>query len=688
MRKMVKLLLCLMLMIVAFAMVSCEEEVSSQTYYPQHSSDTSQKESSEESSTEREEQEEEEKEEEKEEREDEESYVAVASVVLDRASLTLDEGEQYVLTATIYPNNATVKTVNWTSSNSDVALVLDGRVYAIGTGTATIYVTANDGKTDYCTVTVREKVVEVESISLNATTLTLEEGESATLAATVYPENATDKTVEWISANTNIAAVAQGRVTANGVGETTVTVKSTNGKLATCIITVRAKTVAVSGISLDESEVELEEGDSKTLVATLVPNNATDKTLKWSSSKENVATVSNGKVTALSVGTAIITVTAHNGFSASCYVTVTSPFVFEEYGDGYALVDYVGNKTEVVVPSTYQGKNVVAIGTGKIVNFQRVVDGFNECSTLKKVTLPNTLETIHHGAFLRCTSLTDVEMPSCKQIGFCAFQSCTSLKSIDFPENLEYFGDSVFVYCSGLTSITIPDKVTSTSNYLFRDCTSLSEVKIGSGITAIGMYAFQNCTSLQSITIPETVTTIGEHAFENCSALKSVIIPETVTSLGAGCFVNCSSLQTIEIKNKNITLGSGILGGVELPINCELPETPLTINGWSTGVVFKHSSADITAISLTLSSTFTKSTYVTLKISGTKTYDYYGSSHPHKINFKIYSGTTVLQSGTLTSVSVAEGETFSVEGDLRLEMTLVELLALTDLRLVLSDVSW
>ncbi len=681
MRKIIKFLLCLMLATVAFAMVACEEEAPPKTYYPNHSSNTSQKESSEESSTEREEQEEE---------EEEESYTTVDVVFVDvqESLITLDEGQSYTLTATVFPSNATDKTVKWESMNPDVATVSNGYVLAKKAGTTKIWATSNNGKRDDCTVTVREKVVEVESISLNASTLSLEEGESFTLTATVYPSNATDKTIQWDSADTGIATVSGGNVTATGVGTTTITAKTANGKRVFCAVSVSAKTIAIISVSLSESTVELEEGESITLTATLEPSNATDKTLKWNSTNESVATVIDGKITALSVGTAVITATAHNGLYADCCVTVTSPFVFEEYGDGYALVDYVGEKTEVVVPSTYQGKKVVAIGTGKIVNFQYVVDGFNECSTLKKVTLPNTLETINHGAFLRCTSLTEVEMPSCKSIGFCAFQSCTSLKTVALPKNLEYLGDSVFIYCSALTNITIPDKVTNKSNNLFKDCTSLSEVKIGSGITSIGTYAFQNCTSLQSITIPETVTTIGDYAFENCSALKSVSIPESVTSLGSGCFVDCTSLQTIEIKNKNITLGSGILGGVELPINCELPETPLTINGWSTGVVFKHSSADITGVSLTLGRTFSKSTYVTLKISGTKTYDWYGSSNPHKISFKLYNGNTVLQSGTLTSVSVAAGESFTVEGELRLELTLLEVLNLQELRLVLSDVSW
>ncbi len=654
MRKIIKLLLCFMLVTIAFAMVACEEEAPPKTYYPMDSSTPSQKEPPEESPEEEEEQE-------------EESYITVEVVFVDiqETSITLDEGTSCILTATVFPGNATDKTVKWESMNPDVATVSNGYVLAEKEGTTKIWATSNNGKRDECTVTVRKKVVEVESVSLSTSTISLEEGESFTLTATVYPSDATNKTIEWESADTGIATVVEGIVTATGVGTTTITAKSANGKAASCTVSVSAKTIEVTDVFLDESTVELEEGESITLTATLAPSNATDKTLKWNSSNESVATVTNGKITALSVGTVTIMVTSHNGLCATCYVTVTSPFVFEEYGSGYALVDYVGEKTEVVVPSTYQGKKVVAIGTGKIVNFQYVVDGFNECSTLKKVMLPNTLETINHGAFLRCTSLTEVEMPSCKSIGFCAFQSCTSLKSIDLPENLEYFENSVFVYCSELTNITIPDKVTSMSANLFKDCTSLSEVKIGSGVTGIGTYAFENCTSLKSITIPETVT-----------------------SLGAGCFKNCTALEALEIKNKNITIGSGILEGTDFPINCELPATPLTINGWSTGVVFKHSSADITAVSLTLGNTFSKSTYVTLKISGTKTYDWYGSSNPHKINFKLYNGNTVLQSGTLTSVSVAAGESFSVEGDLRLELTLLEVLNLEELRLVLSDVSW
>ena len=90
------------------------------------------------------------------------------------------------------------------------------------------------------------------------------------------------------------------------------------------------ETVAVTGITLDQTTLSLKEGDQATLTATVVPENATDKTISWKSSDENVATVTDGVVKALSGGTATITVTANDGsgVSASCAVTVESPLEF------------------------------------------------------------------------------------------------------------------------------------------------------------------------------------------------------------------------------------------------------------------------------------------------------------------------------------------------------------------------
>lgn len=167
--------------------------------------------------------------------------------------------------------------------------------------------------------------VAVSSVSLSKTSITLTEGDKETLTATVLPNNATDKTVEWSSSNTSVASVSNGTVTAIKAGTTTITVKTKDGgKTATCAVTVNAKVIPVSDVTLNKTELTLTEGNSETLSATVKPDDATDKTVSWTSSDAIVASVDdNGKVTAVKAGTATITVKTKDGEkTATCKITV------------------------------------------------------------------------------------------------------------------------------------------------------------------------------------------------------------------------------------------------------------------------------------------------------------------------------------------------------------------------------
>ena len=226
--------------------------------------------------------------------------VAVSSVSLDKTSVSLNVGESVTLAATVKPDNATNKTVSWSSSNASVASVdASGKVSAVAEGTATITAKAGD-KTATCSVTVTKKVVAVESVTLDKSSLELNEGETATLAATVKPDNASDKTVTWSSSKTSVATVdANGKVTAVAEGTATITAQA-GDKTASCTVTVKKKVVAVESVTLDKSSLELTEGETATLTASVKPDNATNKTVTWSSSNQSVATVDqNGTVTAV-----------------------------------------------------------------------------------------------------------------------------------------------------------------------------------------------------------------------------------------------------------------------------------------------------------------------------------------------------------------------------------------------------
>ena len=245
--------------------------------------------------------------------------VAVTSVELDQTEITLKKGATQTLKATVKPDNATDKTVSWASSKTDIATVDNtGKVTAIAKGSATITASCG-GKTATCKVNV---TIPVESVSLSETSLTLEKGSSATLTATVKPDDATDKTVSWNSTNTSVATVTSGGIVV-AVGGGTATIMATAGdQTAVCNVTV---TVSVTGITLDIPSMNLIKGETKALTATISPTDATDKTVTWTSNNSSIASVDNyGIVTAQGGGTTTIVATC-SGKTAYCNVTVTVP---------------------------------------------------------------------------------------------------------------------------------------------------------------------------------------------------------------------------------------------------------------------------------------------------------------------------------------------------------------------------
>jgi uncharacterized protein YjdB len=234
----------------------------------------------------------------------------------------------------VRPSNATDPSLTWSSSDPDVATVDDeGVVTALTVGTTTVKAAANDGSGKYaeCAVTVTPKVIPVTSVTLDNTTLTLEEGASAPLVATVAPGNATNPSLAWSSSNPSVASVSdQGVVTAYKEGTTTVkaAAKDGSGKYAECAVTVNKKVIPVTSVTLNNTTLTLEEGQSATLTATVAPDDATDPSLTWSSSDPAVATVTNtGVVTAVKAGTATVKAAANDGSGkyAECAVTVKKP---------------------------------------------------------------------------------------------------------------------------------------------------------------------------------------------------------------------------------------------------------------------------------------------------------------------------------------------------------------------------
>ncbi|WP_051412162.1 Ig-like domain-containing protein [Halonatronum saccharophilum] len=252
--------------------------------------------------------------------------VAVTGVEIDQGPQSIREGEELPLSATIAPWNATDQGVSWSSSDQGVATVSDeGVVSGLSVGEAIIEVTTDDGEhTDSIVIIVDP--IEVTSVSINLGSQSINEGEEVQLSATVEPDNATDQDVSWSSDNEGVATVSdEGVVTGVSVGEATITVTTDDGGLTDSIeVNVAEDVVRVTGVSIEEDDQSIKEGEEVQLTTTVEPEDATNDGVSWSSDDENIATVdSNGLVSGVSVGEATITVTTDDGnYHASIVITV------------------------------------------------------------------------------------------------------------------------------------------------------------------------------------------------------------------------------------------------------------------------------------------------------------------------------------------------------------------------------
>ena len=276
---------------------------------------------------------------------------------------------------------------------------------------------------------------------------------------------------------------------------------------------------AVESVTLNAATLTLSPGATGKLTATVLPENADDKTVTWSSSDTEVATVGNdGTVTAVSIGEANITARA-GGETAACAVTVCA---HSYSGDRCTKC---GFPKPVLEDGDIDDDGVLTKYTG------------NEAT----VVIPNGVTGIEWLAFKDCTALTDVTIPaSVKSIEWDAFSGCESLETVTYNGTLAQ-------WCAMDNDYALMDKaehviLTGENN---RDLKQATTLVIPGDVERIGHNAFEHCTALTDVTIPDGVTSIGSRAFYECENLKSVTIPASVTGIRGYAFSWCTSLTTI-----------------------------------------------------------------------------------------------------------------------------------------------
>lgn len=206
-----------------------------------------------------------------------------------------------------------------------------------------------------------------------------------------------------------------------------------------------------------------------------------------------------------------ISLFSSTNITAFASVSESSPEDFEyEYVDTYdektgetittiTITGYIGKDSDVIIPSSIDGKSVTCIGER----------AFLSCSSLHRISIPDGVTSI----------------------GYNAFEDCSNLTTVFLPDSLTEIEDFTFYNCVKLTSITIPDGVTTIGHSAFSECSQLSKITLPGGLTKIEGYAFYNCSSLTNVTIPEYVTSIGDFAFAKCTSLETIYIPENTTNI-------------------------------------------------------------------------------------------------------------------------------------------------------------
>ena len=260
---------------------------------------------------------------------------AVTGIALESESVSVPVKKSVNVKAAVSPNNASNKKLVWSSSDEAIAKVsAQGAVQGISAGEAVITATAADGSgiTASCDVTV---YVPVSKVTLSEPNFSVPAGLSRPLSASVSPENATNPGLVWSSSDESVATVDEtGTVTGVSFGRAKITATAVDGSKASASATVVVNQ-PVEGITLKRTDLYVPVAGNAVLKAAVLPDNAGNKNLEWSSSDESVATVSkDGKITGVSAGEAVITAKAADGteVEASCAVTVGA----DPYDEGYA----------------------------------------------------------------------------------------------------------------------------------------------------------------------------------------------------------------------------------------------------------------------------------------------------------------------------------------------------------------
>lgn len=261
------------------------------------------------------------------------------------------------------------------------------------------------------------------------------------------------------------------------------------------------------------------------------------------------------------------------------------------------LTQYLGTKTELVVPANYDGYEVYAVGVQGLEestpSAERInVLGTSENATITKLTIEEGIKEIKCSAFEKCTGIKgNLVIPdSVETIEGYAFNSCSGFNgTLTLPSTLKSISNGAFQYCSGLTGdILIPEGVETLGTHVFNKCTGFNgTITLPSTLKEIGRNSFYNCNKLTgNLVIPEGIEIINPNTFRGCSSLNGTLtLPSTLKEISNFAFYGCKNLKgDINIPDNVISIGdqafyncTGFDGYIRLSNKLE------SIGGWTFG---------------------------------------------------------------------------------------------------------
>lgn len=442
-------------------------------------------------------------------------------------------------------------------------------------------------------------------------------GEAASLTATIVPQDATNQEITWTSSDPTIVTVVNGIITPVACGEVTVSATTVDGGFtSSCQVAVMDaddsepnKEAEITEITLNQTDLEITVGDSATLTTIVYPENATVQTIVWESSNTSVATVADGIVTPVSMGTASITARTENGeVSATCNLTVWG--VCGESAkwfvsgttliiDGSGAINDCTSAAKQPWPTTTRSKittlelgdNITRIGNYAFSTFVKLEtltissgsllesigkNAFQNTSRLKIINLPSSITALDSGSGIKSKEIhfqgtaEQWEALGCDATNVYVLDENGTEVKYEVDLNSGKCGDyATWTFNSDTEILTISgtgamlDYTTAASVPWYRHKDKIKSVVVENGITSISGYAFSEYTKLESITLSETVTSIGKYAFRSVTEITDIDLTH-VSEFKEHAFDGCTGLTSLVLDSAKTIGEQAFLGCTEL----------------------------------------------------------------------------------------------------------------------------